>query len=93
MLPLDRDLVDPSLLERRIMADGMLTVVLSNSNVIPNSSIASIVIRRPSRMLLKMMTRHSSFSFLVKPSFVYINRICFNIVDFPLSPAPVTYHN
>jgi len=47
-----------------------LTVVLSYLKSIPISSIASIIILRPSRRLLKMMTRHSSFSFFDIPSLV-----------------------
>jgi ABC-type Na+ transport system ATPase subunit NatA len=46
------------------------TAVCSYSKGMRKSSIASIVIRRPSRMLLKMMTRHSSFSFFENPSLV-----------------------
>lgn len=60
---------DPSFLQSG-GHNGIHTAVFSYSNVMPNSSIASIVIRRPSRMLLKMMTRHSSFSFFANPSLV-----------------------
>ena len=55
----------------------------------PISSIASITCLKALRMLLKMMHLHSSFSFFENPC-AYIRRICFNTVDFPDSPAPVT---
>lgn len=65
------------------------TVLKSESNSMPISSIASITCLKALRMLLKIMQRHSSFSFFEKPC-AYIKRICFKTVDFPDSPAPVT---
>lgn len=64
------------------------TLVFESWNWISSSSMTSRVRRKPSRILLKMVPRQSSFSCFEKPSFVYISRICFRIVDFPLSPAP-----
>jgi hypothetical protein len=70
LLHYDRDVYLEMLAEIDIVLADVRTEVLSYSNLILNSSIASIVIRKPSRMLLKIMTRHSSFSFLVNPSLV-----------------------